>query len=385
MKLVINGNQARLMTAISYQCRKSEKRSDEYHILLIQDDEESTNETHVRTAPSGTTVVNYEGVDISVTHKVSGTPQKHNCRNFDYFREIFVEAECTPEFMEKFCEHAMRVCEIFADTMQDSPEPHIGIYEWEYGWHKLCEKGLRSLDKLYLSTKLEKQVKNFFDQIEYFKTDECYQRYKRLCIPHKKILMMSGPPGTGKTSLIHAIATEFDYKLGIVEFTPDLSDKQMRNALRKFPKKTIVVIEDIDCLFDQRKNHDDAKNAITFSGLLNALDGIITGKNCFIILTTNHIEKLDQALTRRIDYFIEFDYATRKQIEKILSSMFSETDKHILKECSESMSKVKTTVNILQKYCITKFPLTQLKTSETVSDFKDFNLSFIKEEKELYT
>jgi chaperone BCS1 len=385
MRLIINGNQSRLMTAIAHQCRKSDQCSEEYHILLLVDDEESTNETHVRTAPSGTTIIKYEGIYLTIQFKITGPPQKQNCRHFDYFREIVISADCTRAFMEKFCENAMSVCDIFTDTLQDSPEPHIGIYEWDYGWHKLCEKDLRALDKLYLSSKLEKQVKHFFNQVEYFKTDECYKRYKELCIPHKKILMMSGPPGTGKTSLIHAIATEFSCKLGVIEFTPDLSDKQMRNALRKFPKKTIVVIEDIDCLFDQRKNHDDHKNAITFSGLLNALDGIITGKNCFIILTTNHLEKLDQALTRRIDFFIEFDYATKKQIEKILIAMFPQSDHIVISECADIIAKVKTTVNIVQKYCITKFPMMKVETVDNVNDFKDFNNSFIKEEKELYT
>ena len=50
----------------------------------------------------------------------------------------------------------------------------------------------------------------------------------------------------------------------------------------------ILVCEDIDCLFVERKNSDTQKNAMTFSGLLNCFDGINGGKNGLIVFMTKN-------------------------------------------------------------------------------------------------
>ena len=60
---------------------------------------------------------------------------------------------------------------------------------------------------------------------------------------------------------------------------------------------------------------------MTFSGILNALDGITTSENQIVILTTNHIENLDPALIRpgRVDHIMRFDYAVKEQIKEIFT------------------------------------------------------------------
>ena len=77
---------------------------------------------------------------------------------------------------------------------------------------------------------------------------------------------------------------------------------------------SIVVFEDIDCLFQERKNNDDAKNMISFSAILNVLDGITTSDGQIVIMSSNFKNVLDKALIRpgRVDHIIEFDFM-RKQ------------------------------------------------------------------------
>ena len=50
---------------------------------------------------------------------------------------------------------------------------------------------------------------------------------------------------------------------------------------------------------------------MSLSGLLNALDGVASQEGRILIMTTNHIEKLDSALIRpgRIDLRLELNYA----------------------------------------------------------------------------
>jgi len=77
----------------------------------------------------------------------------------------------------------------------------------------------------------------------------------------------------------------------------------------------------MDCIFVARKSNDENRNQVTFSGILNALDGVTTGGNQIVIMTTNHIENLDPALIRpgRVDHILRFDYATKEQIKDIFT------------------------------------------------------------------
>ena len=86
-------------------------------------------------------------------------------------------------------------------------------------------------------------------------------------------------------------------------------------------RDTLLVIEDMDCIFVARKSNDENRNQVTFSGILNALDGVTTGGNQIVIMTTNHIENLDPALIRpgRVDHILRFDYATKEQIKEIFT------------------------------------------------------------------
>ena len=68
-------------------------------------------------------------------------------------------------------------------------------------------------------------------------------------------------PGTGKTSLIFALASELDLDIAILHFDSKLTDVRFMQAIQRMPKKSILVIEDVDHLFIERKKNDEYKNA----------------------------------------------------------------------------------------------------------------------------
>ena len=69
------------------------------------------------------------------------------------------------------------------------------------------------------------------------------------------------------------------------------------------------------------KEEDDKLN---LSGILNILDGIIDTDNRIVIITTNHIDKLDPALIRpgRIDKIIKLDYIRPCEVIEMLNHFF---------------------------------------------------------------
>jgi chaperone BCS1 len=101
--------------------------------------------------------------------------------------------------------------------------------------------------------------------------------------------------------------------------------------LTKVPRRTVVLLEDVDVAFMNRKEAGPdgyASASVTFSGLLNALDGVASAEERIIFLTTNHVERLDEALIRpgRVDMTVRLGEATEYQIEQLWDRFYSEFD-----------------------------------------------------------
>ena len=77
-----------------------------------------------------------------------------------------------------------------------------------------------------------------------------------------------------------------------------LDDDGLNRALNDAPANSIILLEDIDGIFVGREAVRRTKRNVTFSGLLNALDGVRSQEGRILFMTTNHREKLDPALLR---------------------------------------------------------------------------------------
>lgn len=148
--------------------------------------------------------------------------------------------------------------------------------------------------------------------------------YKNRGIAYKRGHLYYGPPGTGKTTLARAIALETGMNLCCFNLN-SISDTELVELMSDIPADSIILFEDIDTVFDGRKNLIKASK-LTFSGFLNALDGVVTLNDVLIIMTTNHIEKLDEALIRpgRIDMKLEIPYADVLQVQEYLGMFYEQ-------------------------------------------------------------
>lgn len=140
--------------------------------------------------------------------------------------------------------------------------------------------------------------------------------YKSLGVPYRRGYLLYGVPGSGKSSLVAAIASELRLNIYILQLST-LSDSNMISLFSNIRENSIVLMEDIDCAFTEARKKDETK--LTFSVFLNALDGIAATQSTIIMMTTNHIEKLDPALIRpgRIDHRLELKNADYSQALRI--------------------------------------------------------------------
>lgn len=178
--------------------------------------------------------------------------------------------------------------------------------------------------------------------------------YREHSIPYHFGIILHGPAGTGKSSIIKAISEEFDTFLYYVEpgqLPRALNEKQnWYDTINANVKTAIVVIEDVDrysfllnkewystpefgmsqyewsdddAVDDDKSKKSKAKtnNDQYYLGvLLNLMDGMNSPENVIWIFTTNHIDRLDPALIRpgRIDKKIEIGYVDNETLSEFL-------------------------------------------------------------------
>ncbi|KAF9340269.1 hypothetical protein BGZ91_002810 [Linnemannia elongata] len=140
----------------------------------------------------------------------------------------------------------------------------------------------------------------------------------------RELLLLYGSPGTGKTSFIHALAGELGLNIYVVNLSSkNLTDDTLSELVADTPSRCLLLIEDVDAAFIQRKSKD-AATGITFSGLLNSVDGVSAQEGRMLCMTTNHLERLDEALIRpgRVDIRAKLGKATQSQAAELFIKFF---------------------------------------------------------------
>jgi chaperone BCS1 len=153
--------------------------------------------------------------------------------------------------------------------------------------------------------------------------------YLQRGVPYRRGFLLYGPPGTGKSSAVVAIASALKMDIAVLNLgDSSLGDNDVSELLSELPVNALLLVEDIDCIFVQRAATDEKANRITFSGLLNAIDGVAAGEGRLLFATTNHRERLDAALIRpgRIDRQLEIGFADSDQIRRIFLRFYPEAD-----------------------------------------------------------
>lgn len=126
-------------------------------------------------------------------------------------------------------------------------------------------------------------------------------------IPFRRGYLLYGIPGTGKSTTVHALASELNLPIYILMLSLNLDDSSLADMMRYLPSHCVLLLEDIDAAFKSRVDNSserkDNESSITLSGLLNAIDGLAAPEGRLLFATTNHVQKLDPALIRPVSVF----------------------------------------------------------------------------------
>jgi hypothetical protein len=150
----------------------------------------------------------------------------------------------------------------------------------------------RAVDRLALDGEASELVK----EVNRWRETESWHRERGL--PWRRGYLLHGQPGTGKTALARAIAEDLDLPIFVYDLATLKNDeliKAWNQMLAEVP--CMALIEDIDAVFEGRKNV--AVNhgpALTFDCLLNCLDGVQRADGLVVMVSTNHLSKIDPAI-----------------------------------------------------------------------------------------
>lgn len=182
----------------------------------------------------------------------------------------------------------------------------------------------KPLDYLALSSEIEKVV----DGLRLWRKSESW--YKQKQIPHRRGILLHSKPGNGKSSIAKALAMELNMPIMIFDLT-SMSNNDFTEAWDtvKNYSPCMALFEDIDAVFDGRKNVANSDGGLSFDCFLNAIDGVSSCEGLLIIVTTNNIDKIDEALGKpsvhgdistrpgRIDTVIEMSSPSQAGLRKI--------------------------------------------------------------------
>lgn len=148
--------------------------------------------------------------------------------------------------------------------------------------------------------------------------------YAERGVPWRRGYLFYGPPGTGKSSLIRALASELSLDIASLDIgRTTLTDDDLREAMMCAPKGSLIAIEDVDAVFTQREG-GEKRSGVSFSGLLNAIDGVAAQEGRALVMTTNHKDRLDPALIRpgRADVHTELGLVSAATARRLFKRFF---------------------------------------------------------------
>ncbi|KAH8170876.1 ATPase family associated with various cellular activities (AAA) domain-containing protein [Sarocladium implicatum] len=263
-----------------------------------------------------------------------------------------------------------------------------GSFGGDPQWQRCMSRSARPLSTVILNEQVKKDL--IADVADYL-NPATRRWYANRGIPYRRGYLLHGPPGTGKSSLSLALAGHFRMRIYIVSLSSVVAtEESLASLFIDLPRRCVVLLEDIDSagLTHTRDDNDSPAAAavaptplvavsedgnggdegaegliapssatggggrLSLSGLLNILDGVASQEGRVLVMTTNHVEKLDKALVRpgRVDRIVHFGLADATMAASVFRAIYALYDGEADPSCKPSrLSAVEVNPDVVAK------------------------------------
>lgn len=229
----------------------------------------------------------------------------------------------------------------------------------------------------------KKQKERFLNDVAEFLDPKTKAWYAARGLTYQRGYLLYGPPGTGKSSLSHSVAGKFDLDVYILTLS-SLNDDNLKALFAELPQQCVVLLEDVDAVSVNRAE-DDSVNAsqglgrtgslpqspgrVSLSTLLNVLDGLGSSEGRVLIMTTNHIKRLDPALIRpgRADEKVEFQLADEGMLSQLFFLVYDPRQETIGADAGQQKRTRDTEMQVLAREFVAKIPKQEFSPAEIMS------------------
>lgn len=165
---------------------------------------------------------------------------------------------------------------------------------------------------------------------------EAQDEYRAFGFPYKRVYLVTGPPGSGKSSLVTIAASELDLDVCYLSIIPGQTEKDLTQAVSNLPDNGMLVIEDADGICAAcAQGSNTAQTALTV--LTSILDGTLHRERLVTVLTSANPAGLEDILTRpgRVDFVTRLAELNRRQVGLMVARVFPAGDERELKALGE--------------------------------------------------
>jgi len=225
---------------------------------------------------------------------------------FAYFKRLRVYHNDI-EFLKKFVSHAWKTSNTLTSKEINSIKLYTSHVKGYFDFRGFVSS--QPFDSIYLPVELKTTIVKHIDT--FIANKDRYVKFGRM---YKTAFLLTGVPGSGKSSLVKAIAHKYMRPVYVITLTKEMTDDSLNQVSQEIIKNSILLIEDIDAFFIDRSPNGIN---VSFSALLNLIDGPMSASNGLItFLTANNPDRLDPALIRpgRVDQIFKFDYPRKSEI-----------------------------------------------------------------------